>query len=96
MMNCAFEVGEQASTGPKVARHDMLVPSEPGKVDAILRDLVTCFNEKDLSRALLQAVGLVIIQELAEATEVNNRLAQWKERWRETVRLEAQPMRKQG
>ncbi|MCR0985336.1 hypothetical protein [Roseomonas populi] len=74
----------------------MLLPSEPGDLDALLADLVACFNEKEVSRALLQAVGAVIIQELAMPSEVGARLAHWQERWRETVRLEAQPMQKPG
>lgn len=67
----------------------------PESLDEMLDDLVACFNERDLSRALLRAVGLVLIQQLAPPDEVGARAAQWRERWRETVRLEEQPLYRQ-
>ena len=67
----------------------------PEGLDEMLEDLVACFNERDLSRALLRAVGLVLIQRLAPPDEVEARTAKWRERWRETVRLEEQPFQRQ-
>ncbi|WP_338664083.1 hypothetical protein VQH23_02735 [Pararoseomonas sp. SCSIO 73927] len=67
----------------------------PEGLDEILEELVACFNERDLSRALLRAVGLVLIQRIAPPDEVAARTAQWQERWRETVRLEQQPFHRQ-
>ncbi|MBP0494976.1 hypothetical protein [Roseomonas indoligenes] len=65
-------------------------------LDTLLDELVTRFNAKDLPRSLLFEVGLVLIQQLALPNEVAGCLAKWQERWTETVRLEALPMRRQA
>ncbi|MBP0496545.1 hypothetical protein [Roseomonas indoligenes] len=85
-----------------MARHIEATRRQPScdqvKVDLddlgkLLDDLVACFNERELSRALLHAVGLELIRHLSPPGEVNARLAQWQDRWRETVRMEQLPMR---
>ncbi|WP_338663580.1 hypothetical protein VQH23_00125 [Pararoseomonas sp. SCSIO 73927] len=71
-------------------------PREQEELNILLGDLVSRFNERDLPRALLRDVGLVLIQRLAPRDEVTLRALQWNDRWRETVRLEAQPLRRHG
>ncbi|MCR0980705.1 hypothetical protein [Roseomonas populi] len=72
------------------------LPSGPEQLDAMLEELIARFNERDLERVLLRDVGLSLIQRLASPEEVEGIAARWRDRWRETVRLESMPMRRQG
>ena len=69
---------------------------ERDELNILLKDLVARFNERDLARSLLRDVGLVLIQRLAPQDEVTGRSIQWSDHWRETVWLEAQPLRRHG
>ncbi|MBP0493027.1 hypothetical protein [Roseomonas indoligenes] len=63
-------------------------------LDQLLDELIATFNWKELPRALLSDAGVVLIRRLADAGEAEERVALWRKRWCETVRLEAVPLRK--